>query len=339
VYNSDHESTIQKRGGNKQMANSISKLVVSFVLTAALVVALGGTAGAKTGYFSHGYGVKYKSMAGAGVAVALSAFAPAINPGALAFVGQRYEVDLAVFSPDRSYTVMGAPSPPPAFGLAPGTYESVNSSFLIPGFAANWVLEEEDVAIGVAAYANGGMNTEWQTNTFQGSIPTGVNLEQLFIAMTMAYKAMNKHGIGVTPILAYQRFQAEGLEAFGAQGFSSDHTKLTNNGHDRISTPACLPSKAGSMSRRPGRLASASRRAKTWPSPSTSSRSATRRSSPSATRCSPTSRLPSSVMTTALVLAGWTYLFSRVACSTRVMRTGRGGPGIPTTNSRSQSPR
>jgi long-chain fatty acid transport protein len=52
--------------------------------------------------------------------------------------------------------------------------------------------------------------------------------------MTMAYKALNKHGIGVTPILAYQRFQAEGLEAFGAQGFSSDHTKLTNNGHDSV---------------------------------------------------------------------------------------------------------
>ena len=216
------------------MANSISKLVMSFALTAALVVALCGMAGATTGYFFHGYGVKYKSMAGAGVAVPLSAFAPAVNPGALAFVGQRYEVDLAVFSPDRSYTVTGTPSGPPAFGLAPGTYESVNSSFLIPALAANWMLEEEDVAIGIAAYANGRMNTEWQTNTFQGSIPTGVNLEQLFISATMAYRAVNKHGIGFTPILAYQRFQAEGLEAFGAQGFSSDPTNLTNNGHDSV---------------------------------------------------------------------------------------------------------
>jgi long-chain fatty acid transport protein len=38
---------------------------------------------------------------------------------------------------------------------------------------------------------------------------------QLIIAPTAAYKLNANHSIGISPLLAYQRFQAEGLQAFG----------------------------------------------------------------------------------------------------------------------------
>ncbi|MDQ7052527.1 MAG: hypothetical protein Q9P14_06415 [candidate division KSB1 bacterium] len=65
---------------------------------------------ATNGYFSHGYGIRYKGMAGAGVALYLSPMAAATNPGSMAFVGKGYQVSLALFNPNRQYTVAGNPS-------------------------------------------------------------------------------------------------------------------------------------------------------------------------------------------------------------------------------------
>jgi long-chain fatty acid transport protein len=90
----------------------------------------------------------------------------------------------------------------------------------------------DDYSIGISIYGNGGMNTEYDTNTFGGTTPTGVNLEQLFIVPTYSRKLTSQHSVGVSPIFAYQRFKAYGLEAFGQMGFSSAPTKLTNNDHD-----------------------------------------------------------------------------------------------------------
>jgi long-chain fatty acid transport protein len=92
------------------------------------------------------------------------------------------------------------------------------------------MLESGKGALGISLYGNGGMNTDYPTNTFGGTVPTGVNLEQLFIAPTYARKFAGSHALGITPILAYQRFESEGLQAFGM--FSSSPGNLTNNGTD-----------------------------------------------------------------------------------------------------------
>ncbi|MDQ7052528.1 MAG: outer membrane protein transport protein [candidate division KSB1 bacterium] len=95
--------------------------------------------------------------------------------------------------------------------------------------AANWRLKET-VYFGVAVFGNGGMNTNYPTNTFYGTTPTGVDLMQLFVAATLSFQLAEKHGIGISPIFSFQRFQAQGLQAFG--NFSSDANKLTNNDYD-----------------------------------------------------------------------------------------------------------
>ena len=211
----------------------------SMLLVAASVTAVGllavNTANATNGYFAHGYSIKTKGMAGAGVALPLDAMAASTNPAGLTEVGNRLDLGVVLFSPSREYNVAGNQSGPPAFGLEPGTVESDSEYFGIPNIGWSKQLSDR-TALGIAVYGNGGMNTDYDKATFnyvdpslpQG--PTGVDLMQLFIAPTLATEFAFNHSFGVTPIIAAQFFEAKGLEAFG--GFSSADTKLSNNGHD-----------------------------------------------------------------------------------------------------------
>ncbi len=194
---------------------------------AALAVAL--PAAATDGYFAHGYGTEHKSLAGAGAALSLSTLTPATNPAGLAFLGKRLDVGLAVFNPNREFTVSGSPSGfPGTFGLAPGRVESGSRFFPVPSLGASFELSENDY-VGVAIYGNGGMNTSYDAPVF-GAGPAGVDLSQLFLAPSYARKLGGRHALGVSPILALQRFEARGLAAFG--GFSTDPARLSDNEHD-----------------------------------------------------------------------------------------------------------
>ena len=188
------------------------------------------TAYATNGYFSHGYSIQSKAMAGSNVALPLDSLEAAVNPAGMVFVGKRYDFGISFFKPNREYRVKGNPSGNPGtFGLSPSTVGSDSLWCVIPYFGANWMLSNED-SVGVSFYANGGMNTDYNTKTFRGSASTGVDLCQLFVSTTYAKKIAQKHAFGISAILAYQRFEAKGLEMFA--GYSSDANHLTNNGHD-----------------------------------------------------------------------------------------------------------
>jgi long-chain fatty acid transport protein len=200
------------------------------VLTGALValVVLPSTLWATNGYFAHGYGTASKGMAGAGAALAQDAIAPATNPAGIAFLTPRVDVSLALFNPNRDYRVIGSPSGAPGtFGLAPGKVESQSRYFAIPsiGMVRSF---GSDQMLGVAAFGNGGMNTDYHASSFGGG-PTGVDLMQLFMTPTYARRLNASHAIGASAVLGFQRFKAAGLAAFG--NFSSDAASLTNNGY------------------------------------------------------------------------------------------------------------
>ncbi len=182
---------------------------------------------ATNGYFAHGYGSRYKGMAGAGAALYLSPMGVATNPAVVSFLGKQFYFGASLFSPIRQYTVSGNPSPPPAFGLAPGTVESGTKAFVIPAVGISLPLAKS-TAIGFAIYGNGGMNTTYDAPTF-GFKKTGVDLIQVFLAGTISQQLAPGQSVGVTGIFAYQRFKAEGLQAFAP--FSSDPANLTNNNH------------------------------------------------------------------------------------------------------------
>ncbi len=198
------------------------------LLAAILLGFLPAGAFATDGYFANAYGTPCKAMAGACVALHLTTLSPATNPAALGFLERRYDIGVEYFNPNRQYSVDGAPSGfPGTFGLANGTIESGSEGFVIPSLGGSWKAGEKGT-FGVAVYGNGGMNTDYNAATF-GNAPTGVDLSQLFIAPTYAFRLGRGHAVGLTGIVAYQRFRAEGLQAFA--GFSQDPENVSNNGY------------------------------------------------------------------------------------------------------------
>jgi long-chain fatty acid transport protein len=186
---------------------------------------LAGSAYATNGYFSHGNGMKSKGMAGASTATHDDAFFGANNPAAAAFAGNRLDLGVDLFSPIREATATGA--------TAAASGDSDSNYFLIPEFGYNRMVNN-NLALGVTVYGNGGMNTDYPTtggmNVLGGSTSLGVDLMQLIVAPTAAYKVNANHSFGISPLLGYQRFKAEGLQGF--VGISSSGANLTNNGYD-----------------------------------------------------------------------------------------------------------
>lgn len=195
----------------------------------ALVVAVAPTAFATNGYFLHGIGTDSKAMAGATVALPQEALDADTNPAVGVFVERGHSYSLALFNPDRQYTITGNPSGvPQTFGLKPGTVTSESKYFPMPAAGINF--RPNDVsALTVNFTAHGGMNTDYRTNTFYGSNHTGVDLAQMFLTTTYSRKITRNQSLGISAIIAEQRFKASGLEAFAA--FSSDPDCLTGNGY------------------------------------------------------------------------------------------------------------
>ncbi len=205
----------------------LRKLAIAAILAAPL------SAVATTGYFSHGYGLKAKGMGGVGIALPQDALAPATNPAGLGFVGNRMDIGLDWFRPTRDSEIVGNGSPAP-FNLN-GSYDGSGAKdFYIPEFGISRSFGQ-NLAVGLVVYGNGGMNTTYKTSPFGavgGASPAGVDLLQMFIAPTVAYKPNPNHSFGVSLNFAYQRFSADGLNPFNAPGASVAPANVTNVGDD-----------------------------------------------------------------------------------------------------------
>jgi long-chain fatty acid transport protein len=187
-------------------SQSVSRLAV-LGLTALAVTA----AHATDGYFDYGYGVQAKGVGGAGVAFPQDSLAPAANPAGIAFLANRFDAGLTYFQPDRSAS----------FGPNEFSGNGIQY-FFIPEVGFKHSLTT-NVDFDLAVYGNGGMNTDYSQHIFgPGTSNTGVDLEQVFVAPTLAYKITENHAIGLDPIFALQRFKAFGLQNFG----------VTHNGYD-----------------------------------------------------------------------------------------------------------
>lgn len=193
---------------------------------------------ATDGYFSHGYGMKSKGMAGAGVTRTDDSFGGANNPAQMVFAGDRLDAGLDWFSPDRDAERKGASIPP-----LNGKVTSDHKNFFIPEFGYNRMISS-DMSLGITVYGNGGMNTDYPQGAFQcpnasfqfgpanalcGSGRLGVDLSQLLIAPTLSWKFSEGHSIGVSPLFGYQRFKIEGVQLF--RQLSSSPANVSNNGY------------------------------------------------------------------------------------------------------------
>jgi long-chain fatty acid transport protein len=207
------------------------------LLCGCALVLLSGVVGATNGYSPTGFGTTNKGLAGAGVALPQDALAGATNPAGMFAVGDRVDLGVALFNPNRGFTADDNAQTPPFPSVPVGTYESGNDLFLIPSFGWNKRIDDHR-SIGVLVGANGGMNTEYDSDIWRNfnnpagtaTAPTGVDFAQLFVGVPYAHKLNERHTLGVMPIVAVQRFKAEGLEPF--QGLSIDPANVSNNGYD-----------------------------------------------------------------------------------------------------------
>jgi long-chain fatty acid transport protein len=182
---------------------------------------------ATDGYFAHGYGVKSQGMGGVGIALPQGALAAATNPAGMGLIGDRIDFGVTWFRPIREAEIEGN------LGGMDGTYKANESkNFFIPEFGYNKVINDQ-LSLGVSLYGNGGMNTDYNRPIpLFGNTKAGIDMAQLFIAPTAAWKINETHTVGVSVNLAYQRFEAKGLQNFDNGNYSSSVGNVTNRGHD-----------------------------------------------------------------------------------------------------------
>jgi long-chain fatty acid transport protein len=211
--------------------------LIKLIPAAAALAAL--PALATNGYFPHGYGMKSLGMGGTSTALAQDSMGGATNPASMVWTGSRMDLGVNVFMPYRDSERSGA-----GFPTLNGKVDSDKTAFLIPEFGYNRMMNDR-TSVGLTVYGNGGMNTSYPQGNFNCGGPAanmlcgggglGVDLMQLIIAPTVAYKIAPQHSIGVSLLLGYQRFSATGLQAFdNAPGFppmTQSPGSVTNNGN------------------------------------------------------------------------------------------------------------
>lgn len=190
-----------------------------------------------------GYGAKSIAVGGAGVAMPQDRLVGALNPAGFAHVADGYDVGLRVLAGIRNGSVDCR-----GIGACDAVVKdrSARDLFAIPNFGWKRQLGER-LALGVAVYGNGGINTTFGRAFYDetaarilGGTPgdpgfprdgkIGVDFSQLFIAPGLSWRLHTAHTIGISPILAVQRFSARGFESFAR--LSADPGSVTGRGTD-----------------------------------------------------------------------------------------------------------
>lgn len=200
------------------------QVLVVLAITLALAAP---SAYATNGYFSHGYSLYESGMGGAGVAYPQDCLAAATNPAGMVLVGNCTVLGVTFFKPQRSTVISGSGAG------ANGTYDgNGNSSFIIPQLGYNRMLNDT-MSLGVAVYGNGGLDTSYTTAIpLFGTTRAGVDLSQLIIAPTFAWKINASNSVGISLNFAYQMFSAYGLQNFDNPFVSTSPGHVTNKGQD-----------------------------------------------------------------------------------------------------------
>jgi len=200
------------------------------ILTVAIatIILVPMVASATNGYFAHGVGLKAKGMGGVSLAYPQDALIGGTNPAGMAFIGNRFDAGVDVFRPDRGCEITGSMNP--AFNT---TYDANDEqNFFMPELGYSKAVSDR-VALGLSLFGHGGMNTSYTTPLgLLGSSDLGIDLAQMFIVPSVAYKFNEQHALGLGVNVVWQRFKADGLENFDNDVNSSNPGKVTGNDYD-----------------------------------------------------------------------------------------------------------
>lgn len=191
------------------------------------LILLASPATATDGYFLHGVGVKAKGTGGVAIALPQDASAIATNPATATEVEHQLDIGVDVFIPDRSARIEGN-----QVGLD-GEFNGNSTNPFVLGDISYVRPVSDTVSVGIAIYANGGMNTDYRDNPFKnvgGQGAAGVDLKQAFIVPTLAVKVAEDHSVGASAIGLVQGFRTGGVAPFSQ--FSNDPANFSDKGTD-----------------------------------------------------------------------------------------------------------
>lgn len=211
-----------------------------------------GSAFATNGYAPHGIGMKSKGMGGVSIAHQGDAVAIGGNPAGSAWMDDRADLGVDIFRPQRKAEISNSnlidPSTGNVVGTSDGTYHGNTLEwFLLPEFGYRRGINS-DTSFAISMFGNGGMNTDYKEDDGIPAFGTrsGIDLAQLFLVPSLAWKANPNHSIGVGLNLVASRFKASGLQNFtGTNSFinpgtgfpydpqvSTSPDSVTNNGSE-----------------------------------------------------------------------------------------------------------
>lgn len=183
---------------------------------------------ATNGYFASGYGIQSQGMGGVSIAFPQDSLAAASNPASIGFLGDRLDVGVTYFQPNRSATISGN-----------GGYAN-NGSFDGNGTKAFWIPEfgitkalSKEFSVGLNVFGNGGMNTSYTQPIFSQTTNSGVNLQQMFVSPTVSWKPVDSQSLGVSLIYVNQTFSATGLQNFTSTQPGQQASQTPGNVTDR----------------------------------------------------------------------------------------------------------
>lgn len=188
------------------MKTNFKKLALSAAITS-VMAAVPMSASATNGILAYGNGVVSHGLGGAGVANAGEGMSAVDNPALAAKVGAGWSVQASAFNPNRSANI------------GRGYVDSDKDWFAIPG--GHWFMGVGDNTVtGFTVSALGGMNTDYPAELFGAR--TGMNLEGVIIAPTIATKVSDKVTLGGAILFGYETLETTGPGAGGLPGDQDD---------------------------------------------------------------------------------------------------------------------
>lgn len=228
--------------------NSLPRTALAAAVAAGIIFPM--SASATNGYFLEGFGAKSRGMGGVGVAYGTDGLAAAANPATMADVEMntmRIDAGGELFNPPRAARHDSA-----ALGVT--SEKSGSNLFLIPSMGGIYKFNRK-ITVGMAAIG-AGFNTRYNQavpgmpncvngdtssgtgsyfynfNCNADSTTVGMQLMQMQMLPSVAYKINKQHTVGASLAVAVQSFRAYGFGAFESLGFAGSQDNVSGEGND-----------------------------------------------------------------------------------------------------------
>lgn len=147
-----------------------------------------------------GYGAKAQAMGGASVAYPQDAITAANNPAGMSLIGNQLDIDVQIIYPTARLEFGDSSNEIKGDIIVP-----------IPEFGINYNLSPK-ITLGLSTAARGvAFDYDKPVLPVPGLLRPAGNLAQVDLMPTITYKASSNLALGLSPIIAYQQFEAQGI--------------------------------------------------------------------------------------------------------------------------------